>query len=275
MGLELLPPITRLPSAGAGAWTFGNEAVAQVTTNPPSPGLDGVNNAQDGRYKRMSAGQRLLATNADAVKSMVRSWDTFIRHPLKNLVPILENGASSTIQPILHPLETIDGIKDYYRQKGVVDGTMQALYTASNVAGGLAIVALGAASVGTLVVGAPAAAVGGAALAGIELFSAANLVSNVGQFAFDEAQTAAPEDGLRFPRWMPVVGGKTLFKKTNHQQQVALLKFDILNTGGSALMLGFAKIGAHPEAPFSRKIASYAGLGATEAAIVSAGTPAG
>ena len=256
-----LGPLTSI----RGLTTFSNEAVAQLTTNPPSPDVTNGDRSQDARYDQMSWFKRLAVTNGDALKSIGRSLKSFAQHPLSKLGPILKNGASSSIQPFTNPRDTLGTIKDYYHKKGFVDGTATAAYTISNV---VSVVAIGAgllavAGMMAHIPGAPA--LGGIALGTLGISSILGLVASSTQFVSDEAQSAAPESGVKLPGWIPFIGGKPLFKPTSHQQQVDLVKFDLLNTGGSGLMVGFAKLGG---------AAAYAGLAATEVGIVAGAAPA-
>lgn len=244
-----MPGPIRLPSGLAVA--YGNEGVSQFTTNPPSPSIDGGPAPDERKYQRMSSKDRWVSTNVDAFKEIGRSVDHFVHHPIHDFLPMVEAAAQSTVQPFIHPKQTIASIKDYYDKKGPIEGTVQALYAITTSGAGLAVAVGGAALLGTAL-GLPLAGVAAGAMTGVEILGATGLASNGVQFAYDEAQAAAPEQGARIPKWVPFLGGKQIFKRTTHQQEADLLKFDILNVGGSAVVWGIAKFHNDMEAGLPR-----------------------
>lgn len=276
-----LDPIRLTPSQGAAA--FGNEAVGQLTTNPPSPDLTGPN-SPEAKYDRMSTKDRFISVNKDAMKSVDASVKQFVHHPIKSLGPALLNAASSTVTPIIHPIATAKQIVQYYKQRGPIDGTSQLVYTLANVGTAGAILAGAGGAVAALCGVAGAAPFMGMALGAIGVMGLASTVINGAQLVYDEAQAAAPETGVKIPKWVPLVGGKPIFGKTTHQQQVDLIKFDTLNTGGSLLTWGIAKIhggeAPRPDAPppsrakkiVQSKPVTYGAMGATMGGLVAAQT---
>ena len=243
--------IVLTPAAGIKA--FGNETVGQLTTNPPSPTLDARAQEKERRYQRMSGFDRFVSVNEDAVKSIGSSLDAFVHHPVKSLVPAIAAGASSSVSPFLHPVAAAQNVGQYFKNRGPIDGMSQAAYTATNAATVCAIVG-GAACAGAAFLRVPGAAkLMPNLLSAIKWLGLTSLGFNGAQWAYDEAQAAAPESGVKLPKWLPLVGGKPLFGKTTHQQQVQLVKFDALNVGGSAITWGVARF---HEAMNASKLAS-------------------
>jgi hypothetical protein len=241
---------------GAGLKAFGSEGASQIATNPAAPNI-GSDPNQDARYNKMSGWDRFVSVNQDAAKSVGASVNEFVHHPIKSAVPAIKAGATSTVQPILHPVQTVQGIKDYFVKKGPIDGVSQVAFTAANV-GTVGAIALGLGAMGTALVAdrfggaalaAKALAIGGKSFKAIGIMSLGSLAFNAGQLVYDEAQAAAPEKGALIPKWVPLLGGKSFFKKTSHQEQTNLVKFDVLNVGGSLLTYGIAGLHEHMNAP--------------------------
>lgn len=273
--MELLTP--RLVAV-----TALNEGVNQLTSSPVFPSLDPSARipAKDGRFEKMSPMKRLIATNEEAGKSALASMDTFVRHPIRSFVPMVEQAAEASVDPFLHAGDIVPSVVECYKQRGLVDAANAAINTLANPATVLGT-AVGAAAAGVGFVGTLAAApavvagamaVAGVALSAVEIGSVASLVGDTTQFVFDEAQSAAPESGIRLPRGVPLVGGLRVFSRTTHDQQVALLKFDGINVVSSAVLAGIAKMNDRISGSRGRVLA-YSASGAAQTGTILAQTP--
>jgi hypothetical protein len=235
------------------------EASSQATTNPPPPTLGAKGGSPAAASDPPSNWDRFKAVNREAGRSVGASVIQFIHHPLASTLPAIVNGVQASIQPIMHPDAAVREIGAYFRLKGPVDGISQAAYTVTNV-GTVGAIAVGIAAASVACVASrchltaaarQAMVFRGPAFKAIGMFSAASLVANTGQFVFDEAQAAAPEKGVRLAKGIPIIGGVQIFHPTTRKEQVELVKFDVLNIGGSMLTLGIDKLHEHVHAPHS------------------------